>query len=97
MEEVKFGQYALPVLLTVILGLIYKFIGINIPDKWKSVVAVGAGIGLGILGIAYNGLPWTVVNITDHVIYGFMMGASAVGIYEVTRGVPLPGSPANPR
>ncbi len=83
MDEVTFGQYALPVLLTVLLGFLYKFV--SIPDKFKAGIAVICGMGLGILGIVYNGIPWSAVNIIDHLIYGFMMGAAAIGIYEVTR------------
>ena len=84
-ELVKFGQYGIPVLLTVVLGLVYNFTGDKIPDKFKSLIAVGCGVGLGILGLAYNSMPWTVANVTDFGLYGFMTGASAVGIYEVSR------------
>ena len=84
-EVVKFGQYGLPVLLTVFLGLVYNFIGDKIQDRFKSLIAVGLGVGLGILGLAYNSMPWTVANVTDYALYGFMVGASAVGIYEVSR------------
>ncbi len=84
-EVVKFGQYGIPVLLTVILSLLYNFFGDKIQDRYKSVIAVGIGVGLGILGLAYQSLSWTVGNIVDYVLYGFMVGASSVGIYEVTR------------
>ncbi len=90
MEEVQFGQYAVPVILTVALGIIYRLVGSNIPDRFKAVIAVVCGIGLGILAIPYNGLPWNVVNIVDHVIYGLMVGASAVGLYELQRTVTKP-------
>ena len=88
MEEVTFGQYAVPVVLTVILGIVYKFA--SVPDRWKSLIAVLLGIGLGILAIPYKMLPWTVVNIVDHTIYGLMVGASAVGLYELQRTVIKP-------
>jgi hypothetical protein len=88
MEEVTFGQYAVPVVLTVVLGLVYKFV--NIPDRWKSLIAIGFGIGLGLLAIPYKTLPWSVVNIVDHTIYGLMVGASAVGLYELQRSVKNP-------
>lgn len=91
MEEVTFGQYAVPVILTVGLGLVYQFLN-NIPDRWKSLIAVGLGISLGLLAIAYKGLPWSVVNTVDHAIYGFMVGASAVGLYEIQRAVRKPRS-----
>jgi hypothetical protein len=92
MEEVSvtFGQYSVPVILTVLLSLVYKFT--TVPDKWKSLIAVVLGIGLGLAGIAYKGMPWSAVNIIDHVIYGLLMGASATGLYELQRTVRNPRS-----
>ena len=84
-EFVTIGQYGLAPLLTVFLGLFYRLVGDKLEDRFKAVIAVGVGIGLGILGLAYKGLPWSVVNVVDYALYGFMVGASAVGIYEVTR------------
>lgn len=86
--EVEFGAYAVPVILTVILGIIYKFITFG--DKYKALFAVLIGIGLGILAIPYKGLDWTVVSLVDHMIYGLMTGASAVGLYELQRTVTKP-------
>ena len=88
MQEVTFGQYAVPVILTVVLGLIYKVV--VIPDKYKALLAVILGICLGLLAIPYGGLPWTVVTIVDYSIYGLMIGASAVGLYELQRTVTNP-------
>lgn len=88
MQEVTFGQYAVPVILTVVLGLVYKVV--VVPDKYKAVLAVALGIILGMVAIPYNTLAWTVVNIVDHIIYGLMMGASAVGLYELQRTVTNP-------
>ena len=82
--EIQFGAYALPVVLMVILGFFYRIVGDGIDNRWKSVIAVFAGVGLGIAGIAYNAQPWTAKVIIDYTLYGFMMGASAVGIWEVT-------------
>ena len=84
MEEIQFGAYALPVVLMVVLGLFYRIVGENIENRWKSVIAVVAGLGLGIAGIAYANQPWTAQVIIDYSLYGFMQGAAAVGLWEVT-------------
>ncbi len=87
--EVSFGGYAMPVVLSIILGLVFKFTGV-IPDKWKALVSVVCGVGLGNLGLAYQGLPWSVVNIVDFSLYGLMTGAAAVGLYELQRTATRP-------
>ena len=90
MQEVTFGQYAVPVILTVVLGLIYRVI--VIPDKWKALLAVVLGVFLGLGAIPYQGLPFTIVNLIDFGIYGLMIGASAVGLYELQRVATNPRS-----
>ncbi len=85
MEDITLGQYGLPVLLTIFLALIYKFVPVEFPDKYKSLIAILVGIGLSLVAVWYKGLAWTPVVIVDHVLYGLMLGASAVGIYELQR------------
>ena len=83
--EINFGAYALPVVLMVILALFYRIVGDGVvSNRWKAVIAVVCGTGLGIVGIAYNTQPWTAQIITDYALYGFMQGAAAVGLWEVT-------------
>jgi len=89
-EEIKFGQYALPVILTVVLGIVYKVVPFPIPDRFKALVAVALGIGLSLLWVPYSGLPWTIVHVVDYVLHGLMVGASAVGLYELQRTVTKP-------
>jgi len=88
MEEVTFGGYAIPVILTVILGTIYKFVTLG--DQYKALFAVCIGIALGLLVIPYKGVDWSVVNVVDNLLYGLMNGAAAVGIYELQRTVTNP-------
>ena len=82
--EINFGTYALPVVLMVILALFYRIVGTEVSNRWKSVIAILAGVGLGVAGIAYNEQPWTAKIIIDYALYGFMQGAAAVGLWEVT-------------
>ncbi len=90
MQEVQFGQYALPVIITVILAFVYKSFdnpdgSSSIPNRSKPLIAISIGIGLGIVGLFYNAVEASFKNIVDHVLYGFMTGASAVGIWEGIR------------
>ena len=88
-DEVKLGAYALPVILMVVLGAIYKMVE-TIPDRCKPIVAIGVGIALGLVGMHYAAKPWTFPNIVDYVLYGLMAGAASVGLYEMNRAVRKP-------
>jgi len=87
MQEVNFGQYALPVILMVILSFIYKVFGEGdgsgaISNRAKPVIAICIGMALGVIGIFYNGVQLTFKNFVDYLLYGFMTGCSAVGLWE---------------
>ena len=64
MEEVTFGQYSLPVLLTVLMGVIFKFI--PIADRWKALLTIFIGTGLGLLALAYAGFDDEILNLHWH-------------------------------
>jgi len=79
-DLVKFGGYALPFLMTAFLAVIYQFHAFS--DKMKNLIALLLGIGLSILFLFYKGIPYNIVNIVDYVIYGFLQGAAAVGLWK---------------
>jgi len=87
MQEISFGQYALPVILTVVLAVIYKQFDkadgtSSLPNRIKPLIAIGAGICLGVVGMFYNGVQPAFKAVVDYVLYGFMTGCSAVGLWE---------------
>lgn len=88
MVEVNLGGYALPLVLSIVLSLIFKTI--KFQDRWKAPIAIFCGISLGLVGLAYQGREWTIINIVDFVLYGFMTGAGAVGLYELSRSAIRP-------
>jgi len=90
LEQITFGAYSVPVILAILLSVIFRFCNEKIHDKWKALIAVICGVFLGILSIPYQGLDWIAPIIIDRSIYGFMMGASAIGIYELQRTVTKP-------
>lgn len=92
MEEYKLGQYTIAPLLTVILALFYKFVPVEISDRFKALIAIGFAIVLSLLSVVYQGLEYTAPVIIDYTLYGLMLGASAVGIYELQRTVTKPRS-----
>ena len=91
MEQVTLGQYSLPVLLTVILGIFYKLMGEGLGDRWKSPIALVVGLGLGLVAMVYNQPePYTWKVVIDYCLFGFMAGAAAVGLYEAQRSIKNP-------
>lgn len=87
MQEVQLGQYGVPVLITIFLMVIYGAAGDKIPKRARPLLAMGLGILLSLLSLGYSGLDYTFVNIVDYTLYGFMMGASASGIYEGQKAI----------
>ena len=79
--DVAIGTYSVPVLLTVLLGIIYRVIP-TIPDKWKSLVAIVAGILIGVMAMFYNELTITAKIVIDYFLLGLMAGVASVGLYE---------------
>jgi hypothetical protein len=83
--NVMLGAYSVPVILTVVLGAIYKAVP-QVPDRFKPLIAAAVGVGLGIGAMYYNiEGPFTVANWIDYCLYGFMVGASAVGLWEMSK------------
>ncbi len=88
-QEISFGQYALPVILMVVLSFVYKVAGQQgdtpgmISNRFKPIIAIFIGVGLGIVALFYNAIaPITFKVVVDYVLYGFMTGCSAIGLWE---------------
>jgi len=81
MESIAIGAYSVPVLLSILLGIIYKLFA-TIPDKWKALIAICGGILIGLVAMLYNVEAVTVKTVIDYVLLGLMAGASSVGLYE---------------
>jgi len=90
MKTVMLGQYAIAPVLTVFLALFYRFFPVDFSDKYKALIAVCFGIALSLLSVLYQGLAYTAPVIIDYGLHGLMLGASAVGIYELQRTVTKP-------
>jgi len=88
--DMTIGQYSVPFLLTIVLGLIYKFIPV-IADRYKALVAIVFGVALAIVSMFFSA-PETVTfqMWVNSVIGGLLIGASAVGLYEAQRTVTKP-------
>jgi len=87
MEEIQIGQYSIPIILMVILGIIYNVSGETLSNRIKPIISVVIGMMLGMVALLRGGLPFDIQHVIDYVLYGFMSGAAAVGIYETKRAI----------
>lgn len=88
-QELAIGAFGVSVILSILLRLLYNTF--QIPNKFKPWLAVFIGIVLGIVVMYYNKAPDAIVGfklIVDHILGGFMTGATAVGMYEMTKKAP---------
>lgn len=84
--SIEFGGIGASVIITLILMIVYNFTP-TLTNKWKILIAVLCGIGFGILKIPYEAMPWTVVNIVNNLLQGFMVGAGAIGLHQMQRNI----------
>lgn len=85
-QEMAIGAFGVSVVLSILLRMLYNTWGIS--NRAKPWFAVFIGICLGMIVMFYNLAPGATVGfrlIVDHVLGGFMTGATAVGMYEMTQ------------
>ena len=88
--EMTIGQYAVPFILTIIMGLIFKFIPV-IQDRWKSLLTVVFAMVLAVISMYFTAPEVVTFQMwINTVIGGLLIGASAIGVYELQRSVTKP-------
>ena len=104
-QEIMFGQYALSVILTAVMALVFmlckKADGTScVSDKWKNLIVIMVGIGLGLLSIWFLGKVADVKNVVTGLLDGFFTSMSAVGLWKTLgiqtdrdKIIPVPQNP----
>jgi ABC-type antimicrobial peptide transport system permease subunit len=82
-QELQIGSFGLSVLLSIVLRMIYSTV--EIPGKYKPWIAVVAGIGLALIAMVTMGTPYDTKTVINYITQGFMTGATATGLYEMTK------------
>lgn len=87
MQELQIGQYGLSVILSAIAAVVFMMCknqdGTScLTDKWKNLIVIMGGIGLGLLSIWYLGKPANIVNVVNGLLDGFFCAMSAVGLWK---------------
>lgn len=81
--ELQIGSFGLSVVLSILLRMIYGTWNVN--TKYKPWIAVCIGMVLSGIAMYATATAYTVPMIINYVTQGFMTGATATGIYEMTR------------
>lgn len=97
MQEISLGQYAIPFLITILLAFVFKPFdksdGSSILKDWqKGYIAAILGVAIGFVAMFYKGGVVTFTTWVDYILYGFVQGTSAIGIFKLaqfTPGVPI--------
>lgn len=84
MDDFTIGAFGASLIISILLRLIYNTFTVN--NRLKPWIAIITGIGLGILALFYSGEIRSLQIIVDYCLKGFMTGATAVGLYEITQG-----------
>jgi hypothetical protein len=88
--DLSIAGYSVPVLLTVVMGLIFKFVPV-ITDRYKAVLTVVAAIILAVgARVSEVNDVITLAMWVETVIGGVLIGAAAIGLYEIQRTVSKP-------
>jgi hypothetical protein len=82
-QELQIGSIAVSVILSILLRMIYGTWEIN--SRGKPWIAVGLGMGLAVVTMYAAGVECQFRDVTSYLVQGFMTGATATGLYEMTR------------
>lgn len=82
-NELTIGSVGISVILSILLRMIYNTI--EVPGKFKSWIAVGLGMCLALIGLYITNGAISGGTIAAYLVQGFMVGATATGLYEMTK------------
>lgn len=85
-NEITLGGIGASVILSILLRMIYATW--EIQTKYKPWIAVGAGMLISLLALWTLGNAYTPPMVASYIAQGFMTGATAVGLYEMTKSTP---------
>ena len=82
-NEITIGSIGISVILSIVLRMIYQTWEIS--NRAKPWIAVGSGMFFAVIALIVTYQSWSGVQISSYLTQGFMTGATATGIYEMTK------------
>ena len=83
-QELALGSISISILLSILLRMIYGTFP-TIQNRFKPWIAVGLGVALAIVALITSSSELTSRLYVTYMVQGFMIGATAVGFYEVSQ------------
>lgn len=82
-NELTIGSVGISVVLVILLKMIYNTF--DITNKYKPWIAVIIGVALSMVWMIANSVAMETINVITYGVQGFMTGATAVGLHEMTK------------
>ena len=83
-NEITIGSVGISVLLMVVLRVIYG--AFEIDNRYKAILSCFIGIALSLAALYVTVPTVSAADIAAYIVQGFMCGATATGLYEMTKG-----------
>jgi len=82
-QEITLGGIGISVILSILLRMIYSTW--QVQNRFKPWIAVGIGMAASVTAILITMEPCAPQMVATYLAQGFMTGATATGIYEMTK------------
>jgi hypothetical protein len=82
-EELQIGSVGVSVILSILLRMLYGTVEIG--NRAKPWISVGLGISLAIVVMLMTSSVNDFKTVASYCVQGFMVGATATGLYEMTK------------
>ena len=82
-QEITISGIGIGVFLSILLSMIYSTW--NIENRWKPWIAVIIGMAISVLALFTIPDKYTSKIVIAYLAQGFMTGATATGVYELTK------------
>ena len=82
-EDLQIGSVGVSIVLSILLRMVYGTVEIG--SRAKPWISTGLGIGLAIVVMLMTSGVYDFKIVVGFVVQGFMIGATATGLYEMTK------------
>jgi hypothetical protein len=82
-DDLQIGSVGVSIILSILLRMVYGTVDIG--SRAKPWISTGLGIGLAVVVMLTTASAYDLKTVVGFVVQGFMIGATATGLYEMTK------------